>query len=1175
MSGSTDSGRRAPIRLLAAAILGVAVVLSLPVPAFGGGEVLPDVDTREGSVAPTAAQQAAVEALGASVVWNEFGTPHSLVKHGGYLAENVGGASAVQAARNWLDAQKALFRLGSAGGLAVHGDSALLGSEGHVVHLRQEFGGLAAAEGGLVTVGLVGSPASGWKVAYASSTLTGDTALAAQPALSATGAWSKAAASVGRGVTLFDVGKAKAYAGWSAFGVRGFAEPQRARLVAVPTPADGVRPAWETLVVDNQAGHATAYQVFVDAAGGDVLLRKNLVEQSHQAAETFSGSVPPTDGACDTDKGPWTVADGESVGSVAVAVEATLTANDSVIHLLRDGVVVASQDTGTSPEALLYDPSDQGRGTYHVRVCDFGDGAPWLPPTTYDGQIVFNPVEAALPYPPKWKVFPGYPLIGGETSPWGYPSTDTRELWCWESTIGSPPAPLPECDREVQNSASRAPWDYSARTGTPTFTTVGNNARSAEAWTTPLTPGPTGFRPVSLQREYVYPWTNEWFTSKCNSAFVPGQSHDVSAAVTNLFAMHNRMHDWTYNLGFTERHWNAQESNFGTGGTAENDPLTGDAQAGAATGGFPSYLGRDNANMVPLPDGVAPITNMYLWQPIAGTFYAPCVDGDYDMAVIGHEFGHLVENRMIGKGGTRGGHHAGAMGESSGDLMGTEYLNEYGFVPVSGENPFAVGAYVTGNKQRAIRNYGMNFPRTGAFPEPGVTPRVDPLNFSDLGYDLTGAQVHADGEIWSATNFDIRQALAAKYNASFPSGNAALQASCADGERPADLCPGNRRWIQIMFDAYLLMPTAPSMLEARDAYLAADVMRFGGANQSELWLAFARRGFGEEAAATNTAAESDTDPVPDFAAPTSGEATVRFQAVAAHEGGAPVNARVYVGHYEARVSPIADTNPATSGAPNLDDVARFVPGTYELVANAPGYGHTRFRLTLSAGSNRTVTISLPTNVASREKGAVATGDGVEHDALIDDTEATNWDRTGAAPDVRGTTVTVDLAGGTQTFDRVQVSAMLHALPGLTGPTAQNRFTALRQFEIWACNAATTNCIAPAIGFTRVYTSPANAFPGFNPRPVSPELILRSFAVPRTTATHVQIRVLTNQCTGNTAFQGEQDNDPLNGTDCREGSPGAGTVAVFGDLPQVVAPRDDEVHVAELQVFRGSAGVKVK
>jgi hypothetical protein len=87
------------------------------------------------------------------------------------------------------------------------------------------------------------------------------------------------------------------------------------------------------------------------------------------------------------------------------------------------------------------------------------------------------------------------------------------------------------------------------------------------------------------------------------------------------------------------------------------------------------------------------------------------------------------------------------------------------------------------------------------------------------------------------------------------------------------------------------------------------------------------------------------------------------------------------------------------------------------------------------------------------------------------------------------------------------------------------------------------------------------------------MIMRSFAVPRTTATHVQLRVLTNQCTGNTAFQGEQDADPLNGTDCREGSPGAEPVELPGDLPQALAPRDNEVHVAELQVFKGNGSVK--
>ena len=58
----------------------------------------------------------------------------------------------------------------------------------------------------------------------------------------------------------------------------------------------------------------------------------------------------------------------------------------------------------------------------------------------------------------------------------------------------------------------------------------------------------------------------------------------------------------------------------------------------------------------------------------------------------------MIENRMIGKGHTRQGGHAGAMGESHGDLFGMEYVNSNGFVPVAGENRYAVGVYDTGNK---------------------------------------------------------------------------------------------------------------------------------------------------------------------------------------------------------------------------------------------------------------------------------------------------------------------------------------------------------------------------------------------------------------------------------------------------------------------------------------------
>ena len=164
-----------------------------------------------------------------------------------------------------------------------------------------------------------------------------------------------------------------------------------------------------------------------------------------------------------------------------------------------------------------------------------------------------------------------------------------------------------------------------------------------------------------------------------------GVSLDVSAAVTNLFVAHNRMHDWAYGLGFTETAWNAQKRNFGlTQAWQQGDPVTGNAQAGAGLTTAEAFAvgARNNANMATLADGLSSITNMYLWQPSAGAFYGPCADGDYDMPIIGHEYGHMIENRMIGKGGTRQGNQAGMMGESHGDLFGMEYVNSNGFSPL-------------------------------------------------------------------------------------------------------------------------------------------------------------------------------------------------------------------------------------------------------------------------------------------------------------------------------------------------------------------------------------------------------------------------------------------------------------------------------------------------------------
>jgi hypothetical protein len=360
-----------------------------------------------------------------------------------------------------------------------------------------------------------------------------------------------------------------------------------------------------------------------------------------------------------------------------------------------------------------------------------------------------------------------------------------------------------------------------------------------------------------------------------------------------------------------------------------------------------------------------------------------------------------------------------------------------------------------------------------------------------------------------------------------------------------------------------------------------------------------------------TSSNNDTQPIPSFESRVeNNEATVNFNVRERQSATKfrPIDrAQIFVGWYEFDVTPIADTDPATtptaptalpSGAENnRDNQAKFVPGTYEFVVQAPGFGHERFRLTLGAGTTRNIVITLSPNFASASKGATASGDGTNQQHLIDDTEGTNWDCGSAqviltaagvpigvisnpckptnAPSlnlVEGAQVTVDLHGpAAQPIRQVNVSAMLRG---------QNRFTALREFEILFCNANVAPNCTDAANFTPVLSSGANAFPAVSPRPASPDTIIRSWTIPGTLkrATHVRIRVVDNQCTGQPQFQDpgnptttDQDSDPTNETDCRLGNPA--TAMVFGEeLPQQVAPRNGEVHIAELQVFASAPTV---
>jgi extracellular elastinolytic metalloproteinase len=552
------------------------------------------------------------------------------------------------------------------------------------------------------------------------------------------------------------------------------------------------------------------------------------------------------------------------------------------------------------------------------------------------------------------------------------------------------------------------------------FTTQGNNVDDHENWQA-TRPEPNPFRPVSSDGQFLFQFQDNWGRSNCGDA---SYEQDVAQATTNLFYQHNRIHDEYYGYGFTESAGNFQNDNFGKGGVG-GDAVQGDVQAGIQA--TPPSL--DNANFSTPPDGLPGITNMFLWETIPGSFIAPCVDGDNDVSVIQHEYTHGMTNRMVGGGLALSGEQAGAMGEGWSDWYALNHLFNAGL-----ENSPVEGKYVTANGDRGIRNYNYG---------------KSPLNYGDLGYDIVGNEVHADGEIWTATLWDLRQALIAKYGAK----------------------PGAKRAALLITAALPDTAPAPSMLDARDGILTADQDLYGGKDSSLIWLVFAGRGMGSQAGSTGS---TDPDPKPSFTSPLTNQ-NGRLTINTVNPGGqALTGISVFIGDYEARV-----TASAVTAGRNAAASINMVPGTYDVTLQAPGWGsRTITGVSITAGATTTRTVTLAQNLASATNGAAvaaASGDdGTNHATnLIDDTEATAWGntKTATAQDQTGS-VTVALSPTLDTATTLVSAIRLGAYTGIGLP----RFGSIKDYTIEVSDDGTN--------WTTVATG---TVPTAVPRPVAPEL----------------------------------------------------------------------------------------
>ncbi|HEU4658760.1 MAG TPA: M36 family metallopeptidase [Capillimicrobium sp.] len=458
----------------------------------------------------------------------------------------------------------------------------------------------------------------------------------------------------------------------------------------------------------------------------------------------------------------------------------------------------------------------------------------------------------------------------------------------------------------------------------------------------------------------------------CAAGFVCTWDDDVAhswqtnqnAAIVNSFYLANAFHD---HLEAAPIGFDADDGNF-----EGDDPIFLNAMDGAATAGTgPDDDHIDNANMLTYPDGDVSLMQMYL-ASTRGGYLQRDVSYDFDPATVWHEYTHGLSNRLIVDAdgwGALSSPQAAAMGEGWSDFYALDLMAEdTSIVDTAADGEVSLGAYPdpVPNMTRhqaidcAVGSVHANCPGGG-------------YTYGDFG-DIAGQpEVHADGEIWAQTLWDLRAAI---------------------GVSDARL---------LVTEGMRLTPPEPSFLDARNGILAALEVTGKTALRDEVWDVFRNRGMGFYAGATSGAdvePVADTSPPPPDGAPT-GTATGLVKDA---DTGSPVaGAEVGLGGHDGTAG-FSDVTGA-DGRYTLQTPGGTYPSLY---VQAPGYdapASAPTSVTVSAGSQTAVPdIAVRRNWSTLTGGATLAeppGGSCGRAGALDGSPGTGWSapRPGGAFDV--------------------------------------------------------------------------------------------------------------------------------------------------------------------------------
>ncbi len=384
--------------------------------------------------------------------------------------------------------------------------------------------------------------------------------------------------------------------------------------------------------------------------------------------------------------------------------------------------------------------------------------------------------------------------------------------------------------------------------------TIGNNAEAGIDRMNPNGIDDNGWAFGSPNRNFVYSYNPAPGNPAPGEEPLPTtQTYPPSAfqqgSITNAFYAVNRWHDELYLLGFTEQARNFQNNNFGLGGLG-GDSISVEVQDGSGTSG---------ANFSTTADGNRSRLQLFIWA-----FPTPDRDGALDNQVIAHEVTHGLSSRLHGNGSGLG-NQGGMMGEGWSDFYALALLSEptdnpLGIYPVGGYSTYQLTPTFESNHYHGIRRFP--YARRSVVGANGLPH--NPLTFGNIntncdvfiGTTTTNpnsafprnpviatsgncSQVHNGGEIWASALWEMRGELINRHGAT----------------------EGNRRALQYTTDGMKLAPLNPTMLQERDAIIAAAAISDAG-NRCDVIRGFAIRGMGFSASVTSATSVTEAFNLP-------------------------------------------------------------------------------------------------------------------------------------------------------------------------------------------------------------------------------------------------------------------------------------------------------------------------